>query len=784
VLHLKNVDSVPLRFIKAFLVLEEQIHALYKDKKTRKKFSKKQSTDFMYCRNKYIQNWRKKYDSKIRLYLENPESSEDDDILSIGSDDFLDDADDLDFAEDDDTTTTANNNNNNNNNNKGKNRKDAFTAVTKKKHRKNKKDKKKKEPEKVKIVWNENLIEKKLAEIIDKRGYKGAQYDEIISTLNHFVKISKDIKNQVRTIFVLISAQFDATRSTHNYITTHAWKAAYKNIVHLFKIIRENPKIKICELRDTDEEEDGEEVAKKQADGIYVLGNIYTFISCLQAELVKSLQHMDPHKHEFVSRLKDECLLMDVAERAYEYYQSKKNVDMETRMAHIIIEHIYHRTAEDHKKLVAKQRRLAFENRKKTYIKSLPKSKQKLKASNNNKNAKTTADKTEVVKTEESLSSSAASQSSSSEAKELEEPGHNFTYTAKKIITADLPSLITQLCGQVFKNGSIQSKTSCMLFYIYHKSMIDQFEEAKELLLMSHLQENIHGADVKTRILYNRTLAQLGLCAFRAGNYRVSMHSLQEICTNQRNQERELLAQGFTANRNEKPEVQRMERSRLIPFHMHINLDMLEGIHLICAMLFEAVNFAKFPFSAKQHIISKTFQKYIIDYYDKQTFRGPPENTRDHINAASRALIQGDWETCMHFLTKMSIWEVFRNPKEALAKLRLKVLEQALKCYLLSFKKCYKSISVVQLHSMFRLPKQKIVAVISKMLIWDDIPGSYWNNDRTVLYCDNKSERHASRLQLLSLTFAEKNQDFAEYVDKLQETIHKAEMSAPKRVTV
>ena len=122
-----------------------------------------------------------------------------------------------------------------------------------------------------------------------------------------------------------------------------------------------------------------------------------------------------------------------------------------------------------------------------------------------------------------------------------------------------------------------------MLCRIYFMALHDHYFKARDMLLTSHLQESIVNFDVQSQILYNRTLVQVGLCAFRKGLVYDAQNTLQEICGSGR--QKELLAQGVMMQRygsQVSAEQERLEKQRQLPFHMHINLELLECVYLTC----------------------------------------------------------------------------------------------------------------------------------------------------------------------------------------------------------
>ena len=218
----------------------------------------------------------------------------------------------------------------------------------------------------------------------------------------------------------------------------------------------------------------------------------------------------------------------------------------------------------------------------------------------------------------------------------------------------DIQSLIHNLATRIYKLSKDDKLiTKTMLYQIYNHCINGRYQVAKDYLLMSHLQENCQNADIQTQILYNRTLVQLGLCAFRQGFIQEALNALTEIVS--LNKTKELLAQGIS----KMPVNEREERRRLLPYHYHINVELIEAVHLTCAMLIEIPAIAADPNESAKR--TRYFRKV---FENARNFYGPPDSYRDYVLVAAKELHQGNWKKCYEKLLSIKIWNKFSNEAE------------------------------------------------------------------------------------------------------------------------
>merc|ERR1719370_963626 len=326
-----------------------------------------------------------------------------------------------------------------------------------------------------------------------------------------------------------------------------------------------------------------------------------------------------------------------------------------------------------------------------------------------------------------------------------------------------------KFCKYIYaKDSTDRLRTRAILCHIYHHAIHDNWFEARDLMLMSHLQDSISHSDPPTQILYNRTMVQLGLCGFRHAEIKDAHNALLDIQLGGRS--KELLAQGLLPQRhNERSNDQeKIEKQRQMPFHMHINLELLECVYLVSAMLIEIPYLSAHEYDARRRMISKSYYQQLRSS-ERQALVGPPESMREHVVAASKAMRNGDWRKARDFIIneKMNgkVWDLFYDADSVRSMLSRKIQEESLRTYLFTYSNVYDSISIPVLAELFELEVNNVHALVSKMIINEELMASMDQPSQCIVM--HKSE--PSRLQSIALQLSDKVSQLVENNERLPE---------------
>ncbi|KAE9374445.1 eukaryotic translation initiation factor 3 subunit C [Stipitochalara longipes BDJ] len=562
------------------------------------------------------------------------------------------------------------------------------------------------------LQFTPESILKHLRTIMESRGKKNTDRTEQIKIMEKLYEVATSPYQRVRVLLTLISTRFDLSTGVQTFMTQEQWKAAEQEFGNLLKVLESNKELVVIE--NAEEWEDDEKAPTiVEGEKFKIPGSIVSYVERLDDELTRSLQHIDPHTAEYIDRLSDEGALYNNIVRTLLYTESLKkdeslqvSQDSLNRIVMRRLEHVYFKPS-----AVVK---ILEEN----CWKSIP----------------TTLDSAITPRGE----------------------------------VSDATALVNVLCNYLFVNSEGIIRARAMLCQIYFLALHDNYYKARDMMLMSHLQETINAFDVHSQILFNRTLVQVGLCAFRAGLVYEAQTTLQEICGSGR--QKELLAQGVMIQRYNQvsPEQERLERQRQLPFHMHINLELLECVYLTCSMLLEIPLLAQTGSSPdiKKRVISKTYRR-MLEYHERQIFTGPPENTRDHVMQASKALAAGEWKKATEFIHSIKIWELMAKPDSIKTMLSEQIQEEGLRTYLFTYAPYYDTLSVATLSSMFELTDRKVAAIVSKMISHEELQAALDQVNSSIIF---RKGVELSRLQSLALTLSDKASGLIESNERTLET--------------
>jgi translation initiation factor 3 subunit C len=344
--------------------------------------------------------------------------------------------------------------------------------------------------------------------------------------------------------------------------------------------------------------------------------------------------------------------------------------------------------------------------------------------------------------------------------------------------TASAPSVnysqkLETLCNFIYKHGDDRLRTRALLCSVYHHALHERYYVARDLFLMSHIQDYIERVEIKTQILFNRTLVMLGLCAFRNGLFQKAHDFLQVICSGR---VKELLAQGSTRSPDKDAEQERIEKRRQMPYHMHINPDLLESCHLISAMILELPLLAKLSnihsssslMTSNTVFVSRQLRKY-MDTYSRQTFTGPPETVREHIVVATRSILRGDWNAANNLIKSLEVWNLLPagGGEKVKDMLQVRIREEAIRSYILTNQSNYDSISLELLANMFELNLSEVKKVLCQMIFNKEISASLESNGSIlILY-----KVEPSPLQQICLITAEKLSQLVESNERIVDSL-------------
>lgn len=315
---------------------------------------------------------------------------------------------------------------------------------------------------------------------------------------------------------------------------------------------------------------------------------------------------------------------------------------------------------------------------------------------------------------------------------------------------------VTDLSVFVFRHGVPRNKVRAAIARAHSLAMHHELQQARDLVLMTRLQEQIDTVGADSKVMYHRCIATIGLEAFRQGNMRQAFAALTDICRN--GMCGDYIGQPLSRRRPEKvPETDAelvARLSRQVPFHMQLSTEVLEAAFQVSSMAIEVPSMAHEERDPSVHVQSPHFRRELERAAETHRFAGPPETVSDFAIAAGKLLAAADWRSAIRIIRSMPAWRMLppADREGLLDNVEIALRKAALVTFLHRFSPHYDSLSHDYLADMFQLDHAAIFKTASRMMLERKLIATWDRPTRTIVM----HAGHRTPLQAHALEFAGK----------------------------
>ena len=430
----------------------------------------------------------------------------------------------------------------------------------------------------------------------------------------------------------------------------------------------------LIELHDTLKKEQKETNKEIENMSLILQNNLSTMMEKFENELYKSLQFNTSNSNEYNNSILNEIKFLKLCKKAEVFYKNLNNDNGISRIYLLVIMHTYYKSINSIKTLM-KKNKIEF-------------------------------DKDDYI---------------------------------QKIILDKDKEYFKLLCNHAYQFLDEENRVKVMLYHIYFLCIGNDYESATKLFNSSNLYELISVFKNETlKIIFNRTLAQLSLCAFKNLDLEEVLRFLTPLCTKGPTKLKEYLSQSYTIE-NEKNSLFDIEdKRRAIPYIMKINVEDLDTIFYLSSMINDVPKILLEKIFGTDSYIENYYNSHAFDRifynFQRQQFNGPSHIDKDKILATTTILMKGDWKKCIEEIKKLNLIKKYNYLQDKLFEL---IKRTSLKCYIIFYMSEFQSFELNKLSRRFEIEAKEVKNIINDMILRKQIKAK-WNENYLLMKSNDR----------------------------------------------